>query len=301
MPATRLRPGPAKRATIPAPVPFHTTKYGPELLVDVATVREMPSFIRQGPHQLAFYDIILVTEGRGTFSLDGLEYPVKPGTLLCTTPGQVREWDVPALDGVCLFFPALFLEEFFNDSGFLHRLPFFHAPAGAAAVALSKSEATRWQQQLLAMRQELRRLRRDSAHLLRAQVYALLVTLARHIIPDGTAASAGSNSTVTRFLEMVHHDVATHRQVAEFSRHLGVSPGYLNTLCRNHLGRGAKAVIADRVMVEARRLLRYSDLTAQQIALRLGFHDASYFSRFFRLQCGRSPRDFRAEHAGRTG
>ena len=52
-------------------VDFHRTKYGPEILIDIAWVHEMPTFILTTPHWLAFYDILLVTRGRGWFSLDG--------------------------------------------------------------------------------------------------------------------------------------------------------------------------------------------------------------------------------------
>jgi len=55
-------------------VAFHRTKYGRELLVDAARVREMPGFIRanRAAHSLEFHDILLVTRGTGALLLDGL-------------------------------------------------------------------------------------------------------------------------------------------------------------------------------------------------------------------------------------
>lgn len=47
-------------------------------------------------------------------------------------------------------------------------------------------------------------------------------------------------------------------------------------------------------MLEAKRLLRFTDLTVRQVSRRLGFSDAAYFSKFFRVQSGESPRSFRA-------
>src|SRR5262249_37282051 len=83
-------------------VEFLRTKYGAEMLIDVAWVHEMPAFLRKGPHALAFHDILLVTEGSGSFALDGRVHQVRPHTVLFTTPAQVRRWNVRGLDGLCL-------------------------------------------------------------------------------------------------------------------------------------------------------------------------------------------------------
>ena len=57
----------------------------------------------------------------------------------------------------------------------------------------------------------------------------------------------------------------------------------------------AKAAIQDRLAVEARRALLYSDDTAARVSYLLGFKDPSYFTRFFRRVTGRSPTAFRRQ------
>jgi AraC family transcriptional activator of pobA len=93
----------------------------------------------------------------------------------------------------------------------------------------------------------------------------------------------------------VEREAFRRHDVRYFARELGVSPGHLNVLCRHHLGRGAKDVLAERLSVEARRLLLYSDRSAAQVGYTLGFSDPSYFARFFRRENGRSPTAFRQE------
>ena len=66
-------------------------------------------------------------------------------------------------------------------------------------------------------------------------------------------------------------------------------------------GRGAKGLIADRLLLEARRRLLYSDESVGRIAGALGFRDPSYFSRFFRAKTGRSPRQFLIDNKGSAG
>ncbi|MGE3616877.1 MAG: helix-turn-helix domain-containing protein [Gemmatimonadales bacterium] len=280
--------------TGPVRVDFHRTKYGPEILVDVAWVREMPTFIRPGPHWLAFYDILLVTRGTGHFFLDGHRYRVGPRQVFFTTPGQVRDWQVRGLEGLCLFFPAPFLEEFFADRLFLHRLPYFHVPGNAAAVRLTPARAVALQRRLSRMRRELRTYQADSDHLLRASLYEELVTLARDYAGgQRTAAERNPNRIALRYRDLVEQQASAGHGVARYARELAVSAGHLNLLCRRHLGSSAKEVIQERLEVSARRLLLYSDLAAGAIARQLGFKDPSYFARFFRRRTGLSPAAFR--------
>ncbi len=277
------------------PVRFHSTKYGPELLVDIARVSEMPGFVLEGPHALAFHDIVLVTRGTGRLTLDGTTYRVRRGMVFFTTPGAMRVWNVDGMDGSCLFFPALFLEEFFSDPAFLQRLPYFHGETGGAALQLTAKQASRLGRRLAAMQRELHRLRRDSVHLLRAQVYEVLVTLGRaYSAFHGAPVDRAPNRVTSRYLDVIAQDGAKRRRVASYAKELAVSPGYLNTLCKRHLGKGAKELIADRMVLEARRLLLYSDESAGRIGSALGFRDPSYFGRFFRARTGRTPSQFKA-------
>lgn len=276
-------------------VGFDTTKYGPEILVDSAWVHEMPTFIRTGPHWLSFYDILLVTGGRGWYWLDGVRYPVAAGRVFFTSPGQVRDWDVEQLDGLCLFFPEVFLQEFFHDPLFVQRLPYFHRSDGEIVLRLGAKAARSMRARLLRMRTELRKYRSDSPHLLRATLYEVLVTLARQFEEAHPGLSpAALHPAVVRFRELIERDAPRRHRVTDYTSDLAITPGHLNALCRAQLGRSAKDLIQERLVREARQLLLYTDESAGRIGLALGFRDPSYFSRFFRRMTGRSPSAFRA-------
>ncbi|MEP6860837.1 MAG: AraC family transcriptional regulator [Deltaproteobacteria bacterium] len=276
-------------------VTFHRTKYGRELLVDIAWIHDIPTFIFDEPHALDFYDIVLVTRGRGTFFLDGEPLDVRAGRIFFTTPGQVRHWRVTRLDGVCLFFPALFLQDFFRDDQFVARLPYFHHPAGdESAVSIAPKTAASLRDMMLAMRDELPPVKADSTHLLRAQLYEILIRLARiHAAAHRTSSAAVPHPVVQRYVELVEAHYRRLHRTADYAQKLSISAGHLTSLCNAHLGRSAKRVVQERIAVEARRLLLYSDRTAEAIGHHLGFPDPSYFGRFFRQMSGRSPQAFR--------
>ena len=276
-------------------VAFNRTKYGRDLLVDVAWVHDIPTFILDSPHVLDFFDIIVVTRGRGALWLDGHRHTVRPRVVLFTTPGQVRRWRINELDGICLFFTDVFIKEFLHDESFVHRLPYFQAEPGQASMQLTLTAARRMRARLEAMRLELADYRRDSVHLLRAQLHETLVVLAReYAAAHRVLPRLPAHRVVSRYFELVERDVTRRHRVAEYAAELGVSPGHLNVLCGQYAGQSAKKHLHNALVTRARRMLLYTDESAARIAAALGFEDASYFSRFFRRETGLTPTAFRS-------
>lgn len=274
-------------------IEFHRTKYGRELLIDVVRAADIPTLDAGGePHILTFYEIFLITGGRGTLTLDGRAYPVTAGSDFFTTPGQPRQWLARGLDGLCLFFTADFVESFFSDPLFLFTLPYFHREAGKPRIALAGPEASALARRLKTMQQEIRKLRVDSPHALRAALYETLIRLAR-VYTAKTGAPVRENPTAIRLRQLIEKHFQEDHQPAAYARRLKVTPGHLNHLARRHLGRTAGVLIRERLAQEAKRQLIHTEATAAEIAYALGFRDPAYFARFFKREAGVSPTAFR--------
>jgi hypothetical protein len=249
-------------------VAFHRTKYGRELLLDAAYVRQMPDFIRTNglAHSLDFHDILLVTRGTGSFLLDGEPNPVSPGVVLFTLPGQVRQWrleDTPELDGACLFFSSELTADVFSDPRFLDRFAFFSPCRPSAALVLDPRMRRQFLARFTSMRREISGLRGDTADAMRAQLYGLLVLLNRcYLAQHGQAATPQPGDVVERYVRLIQRRFTRRHRVADYAASLRISPGHLNALCRQRLRISASVLIRERVALEARRLLLYSDLTA---------------------------------------
>lgn len=278
-------------------VDFVTGKYGRELKIDVAWIHEMPGFKRtDAPHRLSFYDITLITAGTGKFWLDADHYKVKPNTVFFTSPGQSRRWQVSGLDGLCLFFPAEFLLEHFNDPLFLHRLRFFHAERATQSFSPPAKDVARLRERMDTMHGEIAALQDDSPHLLRAIAYEILILLNRaYAKRHGQELGGSGNHVISRFRQLVESEFRTTHRVADYAQRLALTPGHLNFVCRKHLGQSAGDVIRGRVLAEARRLLIHADVDVGRISLQLGYDDPSYFSRVFKRATGRTPMRFRQD------
>ncbi len=276
-------------------VDFSKQKYGSELLIDVAWIHDMPTFEKSTlPYRLNFYDITLISDGTGDFWLDNEQHTISPNTLFFTSPGQVRRWFTDDLDGLCLFFPAEFLLEHFNDSLFLHRLRYFHAGTGPLSLNVTVEQQVYLKERFNTMREEINHLSDDSPHLLRAIAYEVLVKINRwYASQNGQKLDNFSHQTISQFRKLIELHYKTTQSVTEYASLLNLTPGHLNFLCQKHLGTQANQLIHARVMSEARRLLVHTDQSINIISQHLGFKDSSYFSRSFKRAINQSPLQYR--------
>ncbi len=129
-----------------------------------------------------------------------------------------------------------------------------------------------------------------------AYVSTILVTLLREIgaVSDmPTPAPRGHGAIVAQFKDMIERRYREGWQLARFAEELNISQAALRTACMNVTGETPVKLIHDRIIVEAKRNLIYTDMTVSQIAYWLGFEDPSYFSRFFTKQTSERPVSFR--------
>ena len=97
---------------------------------------------------------------------------------------------------------------------------------------------------------------------------------------------------------MLERDFARHHDAAHYADALAVPPAQLSKALAQSTGRTTKQLITDRVMLEAARLLRFTDLTVGEIAFRAGFDDQLYFSRAFKRHYGEAPMRYRERIRG---
>jgi AraC-like DNA-binding protein len=76
-----------------------------------------------------------------------------------------------------------------------------------------------------------------------------------------------------RFVEALERDFAHHQDVGHYGDQLRVPSAVLSRALTKATGRTTKSMITDRVTVEPACLLRFTDLSVGEVALRVGLHD----------------------------
>jgi AraC-like DNA-binding protein len=110
---------------------------------------------------------------------------------------------------------------------------------------------------------------------------------------EGMILRDASHRLAEMFATRMEAEFRSGKGVASYARQLQVTPTHLSRVCRDASGRPALALLNERIMYEARRLLLDTDLPAREIAQQLGFSSAAYFTRAFSQAVGRPPSEFR--------
>jgi AraC-like DNA-binding protein len=115
----------------------------------------------------------------------------------------------------------------------------------------------------------------------------------------GSASQSPSSPTLTHFKRFRHTlelEFFRQHQVQHYADSLGLSEKSLTRACLAGSGMPAKAYIAQRLGLEAKRLLAHTVFPVQVIADQLGFDEATNFVKFFRKEVGATPLAFRKQH-----
>lgn len=99
--------------------------------------------------------------------------------------------------------------------------------------------------------------------------------------------------TIRQFNFLVDMHFRTKKKVKDYAELLHKSPKTLSNLFANYNQKSPQLIIQERVVLEAKRLLHYTDKQTQEIAFELGFDDPAHFSKYFKKIAHISPTEYK--------
>jgi AraC family transcriptional activator of pobA len=243
-------------------------------------------------HRDAHYLLVLLAAGELHLALDFEQLTLVGPTLLLISPGQVhqlREAVAPHGWGVS-FEPSLVAEPIRDLLA--HQLP---QPLSLAAQPAFATRA----QALLGLLADCQQPPAANAHTgptLQALLTALLHLVAGLVAPAAPNARVGTTrgeALLDGFRRLLRQHFDDWKQPAQYAAALAVTPSHLNDTVKALSGAAVSTHLQARTILEAKRLLYYSDQSVKQIGYALGYDEPVYFGKLFKKVTGLTPQEFR--------
>ncbi len=253
------------------------------------------------PNRRNFYKLMHVTEGTGTLTIGLYQYQLGPGMIAFIHPDEIISWHSagPNAEGhFCLIHP-----NFFDDTAHMVHLfrtyPYFQAKK--AVIQLDANQSAKMHQYFDSVAEEDYGDKNDKKQAIFLQLQLILLeaqragkALADMPVPENFGHVHGFLELLESAFRIQHRsDFVKMRTATEFADQLNVHPNYLNTLVKNQTGKTLREHIQDRMIYEAKILLKHTDWDIQAISASLGFAEQAGFTNFFNRREKISPSLFR--------
>lgn len=248
------------------------------------------------PHRHNYYEIFLFKRGGGTHIIDLNNHAIEDNSVHFVSPGQVhRVQRNKGSHGQVIFFSRDFLLARYSDKHFLFDLPFLNGNSPHPLIKPDKKEAAALWQLFDMMKQEVAE-SNPNDEIIGSFLKVFLLRCQRVYNRQRPAeAELVTDVLLKGFRVALEQHFRTYHQVQDYAGLLTTSSKNLNEHCKKATGKTAGQYIADRLVLEARRLLLHSDLSVKEIAYFLGFQDPAHFTNFLKTQTGQSPTAIRQQ------
>jgi AraC-like DNA-binding protein len=251
----------------------------------------------------SFYKISVV-QGQGNIHYADRSFAIRDKALVFTNPLIPFHWEL--LDTQQQGYVCLFTPDFFGQQLQVGAMPAFQHPE-AAVLSLDQEQYEYFAGLFAKAYAELHGDYAYKYDLLRSQLISLvhegqkLQPAIAAPVPTGQA----SERIAALFTELLNrqfpielsNQVLQLRTAADFAAKLHVHVNHLNKALREITGRSTSQLVQERVLTEAKILLRSTSWSVAEIAWCLGYEAANHFSAFFKAQLQLTPSQFRRQGA----
>ena len=267
-----------------------TDDFGGDISIEKIAVNDLRTFTEaKQSHRHDRHSFFLLESGTVDIEIDFQQYKIESSTVIYMHPDQVHR--TTAFDNAIVSSWAINNENLNSD-----YLKLLESITPAKPLVLTKetfsiiSEAVS-----LAIKFSDRKSDKLYHSLLKDSCNALIaLVVSQYLVETKSTEKLSRFDSITKaFRELLERNYTTAKRPAEYSQKLNVSTPYLNECVKNTTGYSVSHHIQQRVVLEAKRLLYYSDKSVKEISSELGYDDYPYFSRLFTKVTGMTALAFR--------
>jgi AraC family transcriptional regulator, transcriptional activator of pobA len=240
------------------------------------------------------HHLLAIFTGSGEMEAETQRQPFRAPALLIVPAGVVHGFSFAEnTEGYVVTLADTLLRDLARDERSFRSL---FALANCASLEADPVHVQEFADTIPKLRRELVWSAPASAAAATARLTTILVSAVRALHQPAELASAASNARaalVAQLREKIETHLRAGWSVAQYAKALNVTPARLRAACLEVTSKTPTRVLEERLLLEAKRNLTYTNMTVAQVGYYLGFSDPAYFSRFFSKLAGESPAAFR--------
>lgn len=247
------------------------------------------------PHSHSYYQIIWIFNGGGVHFVDFDSYPVTDNTIFFVSKNQMHYFDANAKhQGIIIHFNERFFLQSDTDI-FLKYNVFNNQGKPCHSLTEEIIELANSYIQLI-QKERVNQTGFGHEQVIRYLLKSLLIVLERAhrgILDSSMNLTNRYELQYLQFRELLEGQYQEGLTVSEYANLLHISTKTLTTITKAVVSKAPSELIAERIILEAQRLLSFTSLKVNEIGYRLGFEDPSYFVKYFKRHLNKSPSEYR--------
>lgn len=140
---------------------------------------------------------------------------------------------------------------------------------------------------------EYRKGEQSNFEIISVYLLALFTELKRFYTPSVSVKKNTALMITQNFKDALSRHIYEKQKVTEYADFLSVSPNHLNKCVKATTGQSAQDLLNEMIVLEAKVLLKQTDMQISEIAYKLSQQNHSDFSRFFKAKTGMSPKEYK--------
>lgn len=224
-------------------------------------------------------------------TVDGYQLNLEKNELLFCTPINLVEVPKDNVGLVAFVFNKAFFciqthDDLVSCNGFL-----FFGSAQPQKISLNQKDLARFENLRQLFEEDFSVKDHLQGEMLRSLLKRMLIIstrLAKNGLPQPTISN-DQLDLIRQYNLLVEKHFREYHQVKDYAKLLFKSPKTLSNIFPKYGDKTPLMVINERIVLEAKRLLLYSNKSTDEIALELGYKDGGHFSKFFKKQEGQTP------------
>jgi len=250
--------------------------------------------IDEHPHRHSFYEFLYIQKGEGKHEIDGITYDLKANTFHIISKGQVHQFlFAKEIEGYLIRFKDNILPAVLSSKeGYYYNILHQISQHQDLTIETSDSALVQVLLQHMLTEYEMQTAKVIDLSLNQHLLYPLLILMHRYSSSQIKKQDYQQNQYI-QFINLLEEHYKQYHTLDYYAPKLGITKRQLSLICQEKTGKTAKQLVNERILTEAKRLLKYTTLSLKEISDRLGFNTLAYFCRRFKLGVGKTPSEYK--------